>query len=193
MLQKRKPPLQARAKNRNPRSSKRGFTLIELMTVVVIVGVLAMLGLVAYRRFITSSKTSEAIYMVGAIRSAEESFRAETLSYLDVGFSTYFPSDSPGKFKTAWSPDTSTPLGRNWAQLGARPDGPVYYGYRVGAGGAGATPPTLTGLINGPTWPTTTGPWYVIQAKGDVDGNGVYSYVAGSSFTSEIYVENEGE
>jgi type IV pilus assembly protein PilA len=162
------------------------------MTVVVIVGVLAVIGLVAYRKFILSSKTSEAIYMVGSIRSAEESFRAETLGYLDVGFAAYYPSDSPGAFKTAWG-DTSTPLGQRWAQLGARPDGPVYYGYKCAAGAAGAVIPPLTGLTTVPTWPNPTGPWYVIQARGDVDGNGTPSFVAGSSFTGEIYVEREGE
>jgi type II secretory pathway pseudopilin PulG len=162
------------------------------MTVVVIVGVLAMIGLVAYRKFILSSKTSEAIYMVGAIRSAEEGYRAETLAYLPVSFTTYYPSTTQGAFKTQWG-DTSTAVGKSWATLGARPDGPVYYGYLADAGGAGVVPPTLTGLKTSPTWPTTTGPWYVVFARGDVDGNGEYSYVAGSSFSGEIYVENEGE
>jgi prepilin-type N-terminal cleavage/methylation domain-containing protein len=176
------------------RTRARGFTLIELLTVVAIVGVLATLGLVAYRKFITSSKTSEAIYMVGAIRAAEESYRAETLSYLSVsaGFSSYYPQDTVGAKKSAWDNPSHTDVTR-WRQLGVRSDGPVYYGYRVAAGLAGDKIPTLTGLAKPPTWPTPTEPWYIIQARGDVDGNGVYSYVAGSSFTGEIYVENEGE
>jgi type IV pilus assembly protein PilA len=163
------------------------------MTVVVIVGVLAMIGLVAYRRFVLSSKTSEAIYMVGAIRSAQESYRAETLSYLPVtsGFSKFYPAETPGKFKTAWGGPGDDQTA--WLQLGARPDGPVYYGYKCAAGGAGASPPAFSMLANAPTWPATTGPWYVILAKGDVDGDGTPSYVAGSSFTGEIVVENEGE
>ncbi|HKQ71217.1 MAG TPA: type II secretion system protein [Polyangiaceae bacterium] len=174
------------------RSSERAFTLIELMTVVVIVGVLATLGLVAYRRFITSSKTSEAIYMVGAIRAAEESYRAETLMYLPVsaGFSEFYPTGSVGAKKTAWDNPTHSDYAR-WRELGARPDGPVYYGYKVTAGGAGATIPALD--CQSPTWPTPTEPWYIVEAKGDVDGNSVFSWAAGSSFSGEIYVENEGE
>ena len=176
------------------RSRARGFTLIEMLTVVAIVGVLATLGLVAYRRFITASKTSEAIYMVGSIRASEESYRAETLSYLNVstGFATYYPKDTVGNFKSAWDNPSHADYA-NWRQLGARSDGPVYYGYRVAAGTAGQAIPTLTGLTTPPTFPTPSEPWYLIQARGDVDGNGIYSYVTGSSFTGEIYVEKEGE
>ena len=175
------------------RVEQRAFTLLELLTVVTIVGILATLGLVAYRRFITSSKSSEAIYMVGAIRAAEESYRAETLTYLNVsvGFSNYYPTGTVGAKKTGWDADTHPDYTR-WRQLGARPDSGVYYGYIVGAGVAAAVPPALH-TANKPTWPTTTEPWYVIEAKGDVDGNGTFSWVCGSSFTGEIYVENEGQ
>jgi len=175
------------------RAARRGFTLLELLTVVAIVGILATLGLVSYRRFITSSKSSEAIYMVGSIRAAQESYRAETLTYLNVsaGFNEYFPTSSVGNKKTGWDA-AAHPDYTRWRQLGARPDGAVYYGYLVAAGVAGAVPPALH-LANKPTWATTTEPWYVIEAKGDVDGNGTYSWVAGSSFTGEIYMENQGE
>jgi prepilin-type N-terminal cleavage/methylation domain-containing protein len=37
---------------------QRAFTLIELMAVVIIVGILAVIGLVSYRRFISSARTS---------------------------------------------------------------------------------------------------------------------------------------
>jgi len=175
------------------RRAERGFTLIELLTVVAIVGVLSTLGLVAYRRFITSSKTSEAIYMVGSIRAAEESYRAETLRYLDVSasFAKLYPSTTPGAFKSAWDNPSHGDYAA-WRQLGARSDGPVYYGYKVSAGLAGATPPAL-GITSSPTWPATTEPWFVIESRGDVDGNGVFSVVTGSSFTDEIYTEAEGE
>src|SRR5437588_12322613 len=100
------------------RKSQRGFTLIELLTVVAIVGILATLGLVAYRKFITSSKTSEAIYMVGSIRAAEESYRAETLRYLDVsaGFTKLYPTETPGAFKSAWDNPSHADI-TAWRQL----------------------------------------------------------------------------
>ena len=35
--------------------------------------------------------------------------------------------------------------------------------------------------------------WYVIQARGDVNGNSVFARYASTSMTGEIYIENEGE
>jgi type IV pilus assembly protein PilA len=177
------------------RTTQRGFTLIELLTVVAIVGILSTLGLVAYRRFITSSKTGEAIYMVGSIRAAEENYRAETLTYLETspGFARTYPMLTPGKVKYAWDVASGGHADRDlWRQLGARSDGPVMYGYKVQAGLQGVKPAKLD-TASSPTWPDTTEPWYVIEAKGDVDGNGTFSYVVGSSFTGELYIENEGE
>ena len=58
-----------------------GFTLIELMIVVAIVAVLAILGIVGYARIIRTSHSAEARQMIGTIKIAQESRRAETGSY----------------------------------------------------------------------------------------------------------------
>jgi prepilin-type N-terminal cleavage/methylation domain-containing protein len=177
------------------RARERAFTLIELMAVVIIVGILAVVGMVSYRRFITSARTSEAVYMVGSIRTAEESYRAETLTYLDVSptIETYYPATTPGKFKSAWLKNPCDGLCARWRELGVTSDGPVVYGYAVKSGVAGGVPPALSMLNSAPVWQPTVEPWYVILACGDVDGKGAKSYVVGSSFTGEVYVENEGE
>jgi prepilin-type N-terminal cleavage/methylation domain-containing protein len=175
------------------RQRLRAFTLIELMTVVAIVAVLAVLGVVSYRKFISSARTGEAIYMVGSIRSAEESYKAETLTYLNVtaSFAAFYPSTTPGKFKTAW--DVSHPDRDAWRQLGARSDGPVMYGYKVAAGAASGTLPALDVAAPPSTWVAPAEAWYVIEAQGDVDANGIKSSVVGTSWTGELYIENEGE
>src|SRR5579883_878501 len=83
---------------------QRGFTLVELGVVVVIVSILAMLAVVAYRRLVSSSHTAEATHMIQAIRVAQEAFHAETQQYanIDKDMTQTYPASAPGRFKTAW-------------------------------------------------------------------------------------------
>ena len=45
----------------------RGFTLIELMIVVAIVGILAILAIFGVRKYLANAKTAEATNSVGMI------------------------------------------------------------------------------------------------------------------------------
>lgn len=77
---------------------KKGFTLMELIIVVVIIGILAMVGLPQFFKVAERGRASEAFATLGALRSAQiryatenpNSTTASNISNLDVDI----PSDT---------------------------------------------------------------------------------------------------
>ena len=71
--------------------NKKGFSMIELMVVVAIIGVLAAIGIPQYSKFQAKARQSEAKLSLAALFTAEESFRQEwnqfSVSLVNVGFS----------------------------------------------------------------------------------------------------------
>jgi type IV pilus assembly protein PilA len=61
--------------------SKKGFTLIELMIVVAIIGILAAIAIPNFLKFQAKSKTSEAKTNLGAIFVGQTSFFGESNQY----------------------------------------------------------------------------------------------------------------
>jgi type IV pilus assembly protein PilA len=193
----------ARALQESPvvRARSRGFTLIELMIVVVIVGILATLAVVGYRKLIQASHVSEATGMVQSIRVAQEGYHSETQQYANVSSSltAYYPLATPTyQIVTAWGGPCTNCGTVSWSALPVHVDGPVMFGYATVAGLAGNAPPGGV-TVNGtalvfPAAPTTD--WYIIAADGDLDGNATEpnnTHVYGTSWTNQIFVDHEGQ
>ena len=63
------------------RSDKKGFTLIELMIVVAIIGILAAIAIPAYSDYTKKAKVSEVTNALGAAMSAAQQYHGEEGSW----------------------------------------------------------------------------------------------------------------
>jgi prepilin-type N-terminal cleavage/methylation domain-containing protein len=170
------------------RSSERAFSLVELMTVVVIVGILATLATYGVRKYVMEAKKAEASSMLVQIRAAEEAYKDETFEYDGLAnFDNWHPTNTPDPGKRGWQ-SGSTPMTAVMNRLGVMPDGPVTYSYAVVARTSGSAP----GIPTVKTWdfPDATGPFYIAMAKADLNGDGVFTYALSHSDTAEIYVDD---
>ena len=108
--------------------NRKGFTLIELMIVVAIIGILAAIAIPNFLRFQLKSKTSEGKVNLAAIRTAEESYLAEFGLYVSA---LPAPGGTLASTKRAWP---LAPPGFN--TLGWGPEGMVFFDYEVTIGTA---------------------------------------------------------
>jgi prepilin-type N-terminal cleavage/methylation domain-containing protein len=153
-----------------------GFTLIELMIVVAIVGILAALAIPAFRGYVQRSRMAEGFAFLGEIRQRQESYRAEFGQYATA---PWHPQSSPLTNATAvgWG---TPPI--EWRQLGATPDGPTRFVYRTNAGLPGMDPANCPAGLGANDFS------YCAQASIDLDSDGVAACLETTSINSRVFV-----
>jgi len=106
-----------------------GFTLIELVIVVGLIGALSAIAIPNFLNYQARSRRSEAWVNVNAIARAEKSFFAERNTYHDstAPWPDYTLNGGLGTTTQQWDDDSQD----HFADLGWKPEGRVRYSYEA--------------------------------------------------------------
>ncbi|MCK9604268.1 MAG: prepilin-type N-terminal cleavage/methylation domain-containing protein [Candidatus Omnitrophica bacterium] len=125
---------------------KKGFTLLELVVVVIILGILATLGFTQYTKMVEKGRTSEAKMILGQIRTAEIAYTQQyggytsTIGSLSVDVPTACTTTHYFSYAT---PNTTEGRATRCTASGKTPDAGASAGYSLtlsfGAGTFGGT------------------------------------------------------
>ena len=143
--------------------NRKGFTLVELMIVVAIIGILAAIAIPNFLNFRLKAKTSEAKSNLGAIRSTEVAYFAEwsfwvaNQDFVPVTFAARAGNGS----KVSWN------AGSRFSILGFAPEGKVFFSYNA----------------EGSDYPTSG---FTAQSMGDLDADNGRSFFIISNTGTEI-------
>ncbi len=68
---------------------KKGFTLVELVIVIVIVGILSIVAVPIYRGYTRKAMGTEAKSLLGSIQTAQKVYYAENASFLTLASASF--------------------------------------------------------------------------------------------------------
>jgi len=141
-------------------NSKAGFTLVELVIVVGIVGLLAAIAIPNFLSYQARSRRSEAYVNLAAVSRIQSTFYAERGEFFEAGswpdFVSLYGGDLSAR-KMTWDAASEAA----YAELGWQPEGQVYYVYDTNTGATACTCSTC----------------FTATAAGDVDDDDLNSAV----------------
>lgn len=158
------------------RPARLGFTLIEVMVVVVIISVLASVAVPAFIRYSNRARVLEGVAFIQEIRARQEAYRVDNGTYCRPTTANPAGSVPRGGIYAAWvTSDTG------WNQLGAAPDSlRSRFQYTIQTGLPGSSAPSGVTL-------DTTDFWFVARGDADLDGDGVTFFLEGYSGAGHVY------
>jgi type IV pilus assembly protein PilA len=160
-------------RNRQRCSLAPGTTLVELMIVVVIIGILAAIATVGYKRYVARARLSEAHAMLAELSSKEQLYFMDAGAYVSVRATNDANDDATGyypvtsltdpTFESARTPHSINPYPTSWSRIGLRPRWKqLYCTYLVNAGDATSVLPSPIGSSSWSATPNV--PWFYAVA-----------------------------
>jgi prepilin-type N-terminal cleavage/methylation domain-containing protein len=117
-------------------NAEAGFTLMELMVVVAIIGLLAAIAIPSFLSYQARSRRSEAYVNLAAIARIQSAYQAERGEFFEAGAWPNFTAyGGLSTRKMAWDADSEAA----YAELGWRPEGQVFYAYESNTGATACT------------------------------------------------------
>jgi prepilin-type N-terminal cleavage/methylation domain-containing protein len=185
-----------------------GFSLIELMVIVAVVGILAAVAVPAYQGYIARSKTAEVPNNLSAMYQGASTYSAREFWYEGPsegvgtpegeawGFSMTIRCLLPSSSRIPASPGPVSQYGEFesdevFQAIGFQVADPVYYGYQVLSMGMASSGMSMSGDMAIPSLcMINAGAAYTFTAVGDLDGDGVrstFEIAAGIDESLEMY------